>query len=74
MNSVIVPIVAIICGTIIAIKQMRIKQANNAAYDKEIGDSDALKLEIVALKKRIEALETIVTDKNYNLKQEIDQL
>jgi hypothetical protein len=33
-----------------------------------------MQLEIMALKKRVEALEAIVTDKSYSLKREIDDL
>ena len=37
-------------------------------------DSKELQLELMAMKKRIEALEAIVTDKSYNLEREIDRL
>ncbi len=77
MNPLIVPVAAIIgtCWTIVTIyrlKNERLKTAkSNTADDEEI---KTLKLDIIALKERIEVLETIVTDKNYDLKREIDQL
>jgi hypothetical protein len=42
--------------------------------DEEAVDNQQMQLELMAMKKRVEALEAIVTDKSYNLKREIDDL
>ncbi|MCJ8274459.1 MAG: hypothetical protein MJK04_34315 [Psychrosphaera sp.] len=42
--------------------------------DEDTGVSQQMQLELMALRKRVEALEAIVTDKSYNLKREIDDL
>lgn len=43
-------------------------------YEYDDQETRELQLEITAMKKRIEALEAIVTDKNYDLGREIDRL
>ena len=42
--------------------------------DEDTSVSQQMQLELMALRKRVEALEAIVTDKSYNLKREIDDL
>lgn len=42
--------------------------------DEDTSPNQQMQLELMALKKRVEALEAIVTDKSYNLKREIDDL
>jgi hypothetical protein len=68
---VLISIVAIIASVI---KNKR-KKPNDAPPQYQDDDtSKQMQLEMMALKKRVEALETIVTDKNYDLKREINQL
>ncbi len=43
-------------------------------HQEETSVNQQMQLELMALRKRVEALEAIVTDKSYNLKREIDDL
>ena len=75
MNPLIVPVVAIACTawTIVTIYKLKYSQRNRNNIANENNNAE-LKLELDALKKRVETLETIITDKSYDLKQKIDNL
>lgn len=76
---VIIAIFAIIANVI---KSKRVSQpktkkrsARHEQDDHEdVATNQELQLEIMAMRKRIAALEAIVTDKSYDLKKEIDDL
>lgn len=77
MDPFKVAIVAIICYTIVTIYKYQNPQPKGkgkAAKSEDEVDTKALQLEVMALKKRVETLESIVTDKSYDLKREIDSL
>ncbi|MFT4926480.1 MAG: hypothetical protein ACI8WB_002578 [Phenylobacterium sp.] len=81
MSPLIIPLAGIICTAWTIVTIYKLKHGPNNHYndgdyddDEESGSAKELKLEVMALKKRVEALETIITDKAYDLKQQIDKL
>ncbi len=69
---VIIAIFAII-ASIIKNKQNKQPQAHQQHHNNQ-PEAEQMQAQIMDLKKRIETLEAIVTDKKYNLKREIDDL
>ena len=77
--TVIIVIVVAIASTVKNKQNLRYGRGEKADseesgqyYDEP--ENKELQLEIMAMKKRIEALEAIVTDKNFDLRNEIDRL
>ncbi|QFU21494.1 hypothetical protein FM038_004595 [Shewanella eurypsychrophilus] len=50
------------------------KEYNNKKTSIDTGEVDVLKAELVKLQARVATLETIVTDKSYQLGEQIDKL
>ncbi|WP_299796003.1 hypothetical protein [uncultured Shewanella sp.] len=50
------------------------KEFNNRKASVDNSEVDALKSELVKLQQRVATLETIVTDKSYQLSEQIDRL
>lgn len=65
----IITVISIIGGLV----SNRQKQPKNHA-PRDDAETEQMQQQILDLKKRVEALEAIVTDKSYNLKREIDDL
>ncbi len=70
IGVVIIVVVAIVGGVVYDALKMRYKY-QQLASGKGV---DKLERDIVALKQRVATLESIVTDKSYELKQQISQL
>jgi phage shock protein C len=70
MGVVIIVVVAILGGLVYDALKMRYKY-QQLASGKGV---DKLEQDITALKQRVATLESIVTDKSYELKQQISQL
>lgn len=73
------PIEGVVLISIVAIIASVIKNKRKATHSEpqqstDDDTSNQMQLEFMALKKRVEALEAIVTDKHYDLKREIDKL
>ncbi|MFT5163192.1 MAG: hypothetical protein ACI9FJ_001777 [Alteromonadaceae bacterium] len=77
MNPLIVPIVAIACTCWTIVTVYRIKHEGNSTANDQTDDqpqNSELKQQVNALTKRVEALETIITENSYDLKHEINRL
>lgn len=68
--TMIVCVVAIGCGAGVAESYFKSKRHAKSARSED----DALNSELVELRSRVEVLEKIVTDENYQLEQELDRL
>ncbi|ALS99114.1 hypothetical protein [Lacimicrobium alkaliphilum] len=68
MNITAVAIVAIVCWAIVELVNSRNKKAPKAQ------DLNALQQELAGLKDRVQTLEKIVIDENYDLKKQFDNL
>ncbi len=68
MNITAVAIVAIVCWAIVELVNSRNKKGPKAQ------DLNALQQELAGLKDRVQTLEKIVIDENYDLKKQFDNL
>jgi flagellar biogenesis protein FliO len=68
MNITAVAIVAIVCWAIVELVNSRNKKTPKAQ------DLNALQQELSGLKDRVQTLEKIVIDENYNLKKQFEDL
>lgn len=68
MNITAVAIVAIVCWAIVELVNSRNKKAPKGQ------ELNALQQELTALKDRVQTLEKIVIDENYDLKKQFDDL
>ncbi|WP_088330278.1 hypothetical protein [Lacimicrobium sp. SS2-24] len=68
MNITAIAIVAICCWALVELVNSRNKKAPKSQ------ELDALKQEVSGLKDRVQTLEKIVIDENYDLKKQFDDL
>ena len=64
--------IAIVAGCVL--EGYRIYTKRNARHGKESQTQAELREEVAALKKRVETLESLVTDKSYQLREEFKRL
>lgn len=67
-----VAVIAIVAGC--ALEGYRVYTKREARKGKESSSQAELREEVAALKQRIETLETLVTDKSYQLREKFKQL
>ncbi|WP_102795792.1 hypothetical protein [Bowmanella denitrificans] len=70
MNLTAVAIVAIVCWALVELVNSRHKKAPKL-NENELNN---LKQEVTTLRERVQTLEKIVTDENYDLKRQFDNL
>ena len=70
MNLTAVAIVAIVCWALVELVNSRNKKAPKL-NENELNN---LKQEVTTLRERVQTLEKIVTDENYDLKRQFDNL
>lgn len=72
--AVIIVVFAIIASVIKNKQTAKMQKPYRQPEHNKDANTEQMQAQILELKKRVETLEAIVTDKSYNLKREIDDL
>lgn len=74
MNITAIAIVAIVCGSIVALVNGAKDKKKDKKYMEKSNLTNELEREVIALRERVETLERIVTDEKYDLHRQFDDL
>ena len=70
--ALLIPILAIVGGYIVAI--MKIRNRQKVSSREHEAEDQALRTELVTLRRRVEVLEQLVTDDGFQLKREFNRV